>query len=206
MKYPEILLLPPMMFADYFLTVLGAVESEKTYARHFAREHYELNPLWQKSIRQKRWFNPRHIILVIAANSALIWLLEFGESPDGIVQALLGALLVVFGTVIGRHVSNLLLFRYLAKHPDQISGRVTMSHPLVVSTAMYQTIVVLVPTVLIAIFSRSAFALGGVIGIALLLCIQLVWRPSAKRPIAPTNAPPTQSAHDLRTNASERTQ
>ena len=56
MHHPELLLLPILMFADYFLTVLGAIHAEKKHSQHIRSEHYELNPAWQKArsgIRRK---------------------------------------------------------------------------------------------------------------------------------------------------------
>lgn len=98
MKHPGILLLPLLMFADYFLTVLGAIAREKIYARHFRMEHYELNPVWQKSIARKQWFNLRHTLAVIALSSLLAWLLEVGDMPDEFNQFVLGTILTMFAT------------------------------------------------------------------------------------------------------------
>ncbi len=82
MKHPELILIPILMFSDYFLTVAGAVLKEKKYADHFKFEHYELNPIWQKEIAQKKWLNPKHIVLTIVFSSVLIFLMEFGEMPE----------------------------------------------------------------------------------------------------------------------------
>src|SRR5690242_2440703 len=92
MKHPQILLLPLLMFADYFLTVLGAVLRDKGYSNHFKLEHYELNPVWQKSIRQKRWVNPRHILLTLFVSFGFSALLEFGDVPKPMAECLFGCL------------------------------------------------------------------------------------------------------------------
>jgi hypothetical protein len=189
-KHPEIILLPPMMFADYFLTVLGAIQRDKKYARHFKMQHYELNPIWQKSISRKKWFNLRHTLLVVIMNAALIWALEFGDIPDAFAEIILGSLLVVYGVVIGRHFSNLLIFRYIEKNSSQISGEVSMSHRLVLSISTYQMLVALIPVVLIAVFSRSNFARGGVLGAVILFATHWGWRRNVK----PSNLPPADPA------------
>jgi hypothetical protein len=180
-KYPQILLLPLMMFADYFMTLQGAIEREKGHSLHYKIEHYELNPIWQKAIQQRKWFNPRYILLVIILCSVLSWLIEFGGLPDQSIQLLLGYVFVVFGIVLGKHVNNILLFRNLANNPDQISGQITMSHQLVLSVSMFQMAAVLVPLAFVAIFSRSSFAVGGVLGTLMLLVMHLFWKFRARR-------------------------
>jgi len=114
MNYPEIFLLPVLMFADYFLTVAGNIQRDKKYSEHFKVEHYELNPIWQKSIAEKKWFNVRHILLTISVTAILAGLLEFGDLPDGLVQVISGAWVVLFSIVIGRHLSNILIFETVA--------------------------------------------------------------------------------------------
>jgi hypothetical protein len=188
MKYPEVLLLPFMMFTDYFLTVLGAIQRDKEYALHFKTQHYELNPIWQKQIAHKKWFNPRHIILTILLSGILICLVEFGDMPADFAKGLLGCILVLYGMILGRHFSNLLVFSHLIRKPGEISGEVSMSHQFVLSLSLYQTLMVIVPILLVAIFSQSNFALGGVVGIILFLIINLVWiRKAKKQKNHPTN-------------------
>ncbi|HCE45746.1 MAG TPA: hypothetical protein DET40_19560 [Lentisphaeria bacterium] len=55
MKHQEVLLLPMPMFSDYFLTLLGAVMKDKKYCEHLKTQHYELNPVWQVNIAQKKY-------------------------------------------------------------------------------------------------------------------------------------------------------
>lgn len=71
MAYPQVLLVPLMLLADYYLTVLGAAQRQKVYAQHFRTQHYELNPLWQRSNARLQRFNPRHILLVLLVSAAL---------------------------------------------------------------------------------------------------------------------------------------
>lgn len=175
MKYPQILLLPILMFADYFLTVLGAKWREGKYSEHFKTAHYELNPRWQEAVARKQWFNPRHIVLVVAASLALGVLLEFGDVPNAIAEATLGCLFVVFGMVIGRHLSNLLIFRRFDRAPAEISGHVEMAHTLVQAISGFQYLVVVVPLGLIACFSPTPYVVGGLVGALLVLAIHWSW-------------------------------
>src|SRR5207302_3204738 len=95
-KHPEVLLLPVLMFVDYFMTVLGAVQRDKKYSHHFKVRHYELNPIWQTAIAQRKWFNVRHAVMVLVVSAILIGGLELGDVPDGFARAALGALIVAY--------------------------------------------------------------------------------------------------------------
>lgn len=189
MKHPELLLLPVLMFADYFMTLIGAVQSKKKYGQHFKTEHYELNPVWQRDVARRKWFNPRHLFLVLLISSLLFLVAETGMLREPLVEAVFGAVLIVFATLLGKHLSNLMVFGHVIRKPKQISGQLTMSHALALSVSMYQYLVAGVPVVMIAIFMPSPFTVGGIFGIALLLVAHLVWitryRMRAKRSAKP---------------------
>jgi uncharacterized protein (DUF983 family) len=112
---------------------------------------------------------------VIAITSVLVWTLESGDLPDEFAQVILGALLVLFSMIVGKHISNILTFRHLAKRPDRATGEVTMSHQLVLRMSMYQSLIVLLPVLLVAILSRSNFARGGVLGITFFIYAHFRW-------------------------------
>jgi hypothetical protein len=175
MKYPEILLLPILMFSDYLLTVLGATQKERKYSEHFKTQHYELNPIWQKAISQKKWLNPRHSLLTILLSGILACLLELGVLPEPFVQGLLGCLFVFFGMAIGRHLSNILIFRRFAQCPEGISGQITMTHSLSLSISMYQYLVAAVPLAILAFFNPTPFVFGGLAGAGMIFMVHSIW-------------------------------
>ena len=175
MKHPEVILVPAFMLADYFLTLAGAVLRDRKYSDHFKTEHYEMNPLWQKDVARKKWLNPRHIVLVVVVSCVLTLLAEFGEMPEPFLQALLGGVLMVFAIVIGRHLCNLMIFRYMIRKPDEISGQVTMAHALLLSLSLYQYLMIVVPLALIAVFSPSPFVIGACVGAVLVPAVHLKW-------------------------------
>jgi hypothetical protein len=181
MKYPEVLLLPILMFADYFLTVWGAIQRDKKYFLHFKTQHYELNPIWQNHIAKKKWFNPRHFVLTVLLSAILICVVESGNIPDDFVQIVTGCVLVLYGMILGRHLSNLLVFGHLIRKPNEVSGEITMSHQFVLCLSLYQSLTVMIPVALIAWFSHSRFALGGAVGIVLFFVFHLVWMQKAKK-------------------------
>jgi hypothetical protein len=182
MLHPELLLLPILMFSDYYLTVLGAVRREEQYALHFKTEHYELNPAWQKAIAEKKWFNPRHALLTVLLSGALIALMEIGLIPDDLAKGFAGAILVLYGMIIGRHLSNLLIFSHLNRKPEEITGAITMTYPFLLYMSQYQTMTVLVPVAFIALLTQNAYAVGGVVGILLFMLIQFKWIHKAEAP------------------------
>lgn len=191
MAHPEFLVLPVMMFADYFLTVWGAIEREKRYARHFKTEHYELNPVWQSEIARNKWFSRRFVVIAILLSSLIVATVELGtvaweflgmeEVWDRYIRGAFGAVIVLYGLVLGRHLSNLLLFRHLHRRPEEVSGEVVMSHEFVLRISLYQCLAITIPLAMIAVFSQSEFAWGGAVGIVFFLVVQSSWIRKAKR-------------------------
>ena len=180
MKNPELLLLPIMMLADYLLTVAGARLRERHYSHHFKLDHYELNPIWQKEISKKRWFNPRHLVIIMVVVPGLLYVLEWGTLPHEFVRGVAGCLLVLFGMIIGRHLSNLLIFQYLSRRPTEVAGQVVLAHCFVLYLSLSQTLAVIIPVGLIAFFAPSAFAIGGLLGLLLFLILNGVWIKRAR--------------------------
>lgn len=181
MKNPEFFLLPILMFADYILTVFGAIQREKKYAEHFKIQDYELNPLWQKDISKKKWFNPRHILFTVLFTAILSLLIEFGNLPDFFIQGFLGCLIVSFGCLIGRHLSNILIFNFLIKNPSSASGQIAMTHTLILHMSKYQCLVIVIPMTLTTIFSATPFIIGGLTGSIFILCLHSIWIGKYKR-------------------------
>jgi len=175
MKHPELFVVPALMLTDYFLTLVGVKQRGKKYGEHFASEHYEMNPIWQKPVAQKKWFNPKHILLTTIATLLLVLVVEPSDMPEPLAQGVLGGFLVFFSSLIGRHLCNLLTFRHINRKPNEISGQVTMTHTLVLSLSLYQYIVVLIPMALVAAFSPTPFVIGGLFGVVLLLMAHLMW-------------------------------
>jgi len=175
MRHPELFIIPAFMLTDYFLTLISQGQRSKRYGDHFKAEHYELNPLWQKAVAQRKWFNPRHLLLTLFLSVLLVLLLESSSMPEPLAQGVLGGLLVFFSSLIGRHLCNLLTFRHINRKPNEISGQVTMTHGFLLSMSLYQYVVVLVPMVLVAVFSPTPFAIGGLCGVVLLLAGHLRW-------------------------------
>lgn len=180
MQHPESLLVPILMLTDYELTILGAVMKETTYARHYKFTQYELNPIWQESVKQKRWFNLKHTILVLIISGAVILGCELAE-PEWAVALLLGGFLTTYAVVLARHLMNILIFHYLNRHPGAVRGEITMDHAYVISASSYQYMTLTLPFCLTAILARSVFAAGGTLGLVLLTFVHWRWAQRSRK-------------------------
>jgi hypothetical protein len=190
MKHPEFLLLPVAMIADYLLTIAGARLREGGHAEHFKTAHFELNPVWQQAVAQKRWFNPRHLVLTLVLSAILIACVETLPADMQVVRFLAGAMIGVQGAVIGRHLGNLATFLYVRRHPDSIAGSVTLQHELVLWLSLFQLGSLLVVSAVIAVYVPHAAVLGVFAGIALLALIHLIWIVRIRRLMERRGAPP----------------
>ena len=180
MNHPELFIIPAMMLADYFLTVWGAILSEKKYQQHFKIENYELNPLWQKSIAQKKWFNPKHLAIVaLVIGICFIWS-DGWTGSDPLSDGLFGFLAVFFASVIGTHLANILTFSFLIRNPESISGEVKMSQPLLLCISQFRVLGFFYILIVLAIFSPTPFIIGGLCSQIVFLSVKLVWLAKAR--------------------------
>jgi hypothetical protein len=175
MHHPAIFAIPPLMLLDYFLTVLGARLAEPEYRKRFAFPDYELNPLFRKQIAKKRWFNPLHLAFVIVFFAACIFWYENWLGDDPFNEAILGAVLTVFSTITGSHLSNIFLFRFLNRHPQEASGQVVMSQRFILNLTRYRMLPVIFPLAVAACFVRMPFLYGAVAGASALFIAQTIW-------------------------------
>lgn len=185
MNHPELFAVPVLMLADYVLTIWGAKSSAIVYRSHFSTPSYELNPLWRKSVDELRWFNPRHAALVVLVTVGLVFFDLADMEPDSVVELPLGLLFGAFGSVCGRHLGNLLLFRYLNRHPDQISGQVQLSMKLVLKMSQFTLVGMILPFVILAILVPSAYSIGMLLGVLVIFFAHFFWGRKAESAAAP---------------------
>lgn len=175
MRHPEILALPVAMLADYYLTVFGEILRQKAFSHHFKIQDYELNPFWKNDISKKRLFNPRFFLIDGVITLIGISIVERESMPDGFVKLFLGFFLGVYGPIIGRHLSNLLIFRYLIKDPQSLSGQVALSNRYLLKASFFQNATMLVTLIPILIVSSEPFIVGAVLGTISLLLAHFFW-------------------------------
>jgi len=188
MRHPEVFLVPLLLFLDYFLTLGGSKLAARKYSQHFKFEHYELNPLWQKSITQGKWLNRKHLVIVLLASFVcFIWADGWTEQSE-VNEGVLGAALIFYSSVLAAHVNNLLVFWRLGRHPDEVSGEITLSHKYLLAVSRYRSFMALFPVALAAWLSPSPFLWGGVASLVMFNVVQAIWalnyRPKASQGVA----------------------
>jgi hypothetical protein len=189
MKHPEVFIIPVLMLLDYYLTVWGAVLSEKKFAQHFKYEHYELNPDCQKSIAQKKWFDPKCLGSVAAVTAiCLVWAVAW-QGESGVAEGVFGFATMAYGSIVGRHLMNICEFRYFIRHPECVSGEVTLNHLSTLNQARFGVLVLFFPLMLIVVFSPSPFVIGGVCSQVYLYCLIWRWIAKAKAQLRKANTP-----------------
>ncbi|NNF00411.1 MAG: hypothetical protein HKN25_15440 [Pyrinomonadaceae bacterium] len=173
---PEILLLPILMIADYYLTILGAILREKKYGEYFPIETYEMNPTYQDDIDSKRLFNPRFIGQLIL-NFGLLFLasLFLTDALEFLYWIILGFYLTLFAYINGLHMSNILSFLFVKSNPNVMKSEIRISHRYNLYSSLFTNSVLLLPVIFILLFSYSHFILGSLIAVLYNAFLCLMW-------------------------------
>jgi len=175
MRHPEVFLVPFVMLLDYLLTVAGSRLAARKYSQHFKFEHYELNPVWQKTITQGRWFSPKHMgIVVVTSLCCLVWG-DAWKEPSQISEGALGFFVILYSSVVASHLGNILTFWRVLRHPQDLSGEVTVSHKQVLAMSRHRSLMVIFPIALAVWLAPSPFLYGGLASLILLDVYSLVW-------------------------------
>lgn len=103
------------------------------------------------------------------------------------MEGMFGFYTIFFASIIGLHVSNIFIFNYLLRHPECVSGEVTMSHLLTLHMSRFRFLALIFPMVLISIFSPTPFVIGGVCSQIVLIIINWVWTAKAKAKLRKQN-------------------
>jgi hypothetical protein len=167
MKHPIVLIIPALMLCEYYLAIIRYILRERNYGNHVKIGPYKLNPAVQSRVnRRRKWFNIRHLILTALVTLFAIFFSEdFVDIPAGVKIGIFGGVVVFFSAVIGMYLSDILIFRYSIKHPDEISGEIQVSSKRVLKSLQYQTIAGLFPFLIVIIFVRTPFTIGGLAGL-----------------------------------------
>jgi uncharacterized membrane protein len=182
MRYPIVLLIPVLMLVDYYLTIAGVILYRRKYGQHYKLPQYELNPIWQSDIGKQRWINLRFLVIVLVV-TVLFILLGQMVSPENseAFQIPLGMLFTIYGLIIGRHLSNILIFRYAAKHPSAMTGELRITQEMALKLSQYSTVMVALPVLAITLATRTPFAWGSLTGIIVIGLVHYVWLWRQKR-------------------------
>ncbi|MGC8771715.1 MAG: hypothetical protein ACP5Q5_10750 [Brevinematia bacterium] len=166
--------MPLLFLADYYLTIFGNILSQKKYKMHFIFENYELNPFWKKDVNKIKWFNIKHLLIVIII-TFLVYLVYNLESKKTIFLFCCGAIYITYGSIIGGHISNILIFKYLINNPDEIKGKIIFSYKFLYRLSQFQHIIFLIPLTIIAIVVNNVFVYGGIVGMIATILAHNIW-------------------------------
>ncbi len=181
MNHPEVLLLPLLMIADYYLTILGAVLHKKQYGKHFVIETYELNPEYREEIDSVSLVNLRFVGQVL-----LNFLILFSvailstDTYQFIYQIALGFYLTLFGYINGLHVSNILTFLFVKNNPNTFEGSLKIPHKFNLRRSLYNNSILFFPIGFILLFSFSYFVLGALFAVIYNFLLGSFWLKCSK--------------------------
>ncbi len=176
-----VLIIPLFMLADYYLTLLGETQS-KEYREHYVLKEYEVNPLWQEDVKKRKWFNPKQLALVVVFTAIMYFFIQYLYYEDYMVmQLLMGMFTAPYTIILGRHLSNLLLFRYVRKNPAMMEGKVTIPYQYMLFTSRIMVVPGILMYVVIYAFTQHIFVLGGVIGSLILFFVHYIWARRARK-------------------------
>lgn len=176
-----VLVIPVLAILDYQLTLSGAALVERRYRQHFRVPQYELNPVMQPVIRARKRVSGRHLALV-----ALITGLVYVEGllmgfESSLFTFLLAFVFGAYASVTGRHLANLLTFRFLEKHPDELSGTVEMSQAYITRLTQYMYLSTILPLLVAAFLSPTPAVVGVAAGVLALYAGHGLWYRRARR-------------------------
>jgi hypothetical protein len=176
MKTPVVLIIPVFMLIDYYLTILGAVLYKRDYGNHVKLPQYELNPIWQKDINRRRFFNTRFLGIVLGVTVISVYISQTATPLlVGSLQFPFGMILAIYAIIIGRHLGNILTFRFVSMNPDSVDGQVRFSQEMSLKVSQYNILAVLFPLVLAATIARNTMVNGALTGVILLGLVHYFW-------------------------------
>ena len=153
-----------LYISDYALTIICArlYRAQETI---IFEGSYELTPFFQRDIDSLRVVSPRFVFILLLTLSMLgfLWILNKQSPAPELWQLVLGLLIVVQLAIHTRHLRNLLLFRSI-KYTDLVRGRIEYARALTLRMSSLECFAFSVLFLVLFIFTRSWFILGGAIG------------------------------------------
>jgi hypothetical protein len=175
-----VLVIPLFMMADYYLTLLGQKFS-KEYREHYVTKGYEVNPMWQKDVGRLIWLNPKQLALVVIVTVIFYCIIQsLYDRHSTMLQLLMGMITAPYVIVLGRHLSNLLLFSYIRKNPSLLEGKLIIPYQYTLVASRIAVVPGIIIFIVVYAFTRNTFALGGTIGSAILYCVHYFWALKAR--------------------------
>jgi archaellum biogenesis protein FlaJ (TadC family) len=145
---------------DFVATMLYSKAYREFLSTTVQYEHgVEMNPAFEKDVRQLRWFSPRYVISMLSV--AILIVLAGMWFPTLWFETLAGAaLLLVFITDL-RHIENLSMVRFLKSDPEGFKGRIEQSYKLSQRRVAVGVFNIGVLYLVVLLLTERLFFLGG---------------------------------------------
>ena len=119
----------------------------------------EMNPAFEKDVRQLRWFSPRYIISMLSV--AILILLAGKLFPTMWFEILSGAALLLVLITDLRHIENLSMVWFLKSDPEGFKGRIEQSYKLSQRRVAVGVFNIGVLYLVVCLLTQRVFFLGG---------------------------------------------
>ncbi|MEW6408440.1 MAG: hypothetical protein AB1465_07205 [Patescibacteria group bacterium] len=182
-----------LSFLDYFLTLKYVKLAKEVLAKHVEIEEYELNPNFQKNIREGK-YNLRHLRGIIRDCLVLVVLYFFVSKISSTFYYTLFHFAegIVLGEIIitnSFHIGQILEIKYLKSNSSLLSGKWKNSYLYSLTKERYRTISLLVLVFLLLILKPSTFIFGVFISQIFALLTLKIWRKQYLRKLRSKPAP-----------------
>ncbi len=170
-----------LMILDYWLTLVGQKSYRKFGRKYVQFEFYELNPIWQKAIKEGK-YHPGHLTGVVFILLAIICLFYFSKSKT-VYEFVVGGFVILWVNVLSQHIHNIAYFRFIGKHPNLIKGRIEYKMGVSYFSSMLRIFSLFLILLFILIFVHSVFVFGGFIMTSLFVLVYYIWFRKAMKNI-----------------------
>jgi len=155
---------------DFFATMLYS----KAYRDFLSSTVYyergvEMNPMFEKDVRQLRWFSPRYLILMLGV--ALLIGLAGMWFPAKTFEILAGTAILLVLVIDLRHIENLSFVWFLKTDPEGFKGKIEQSYKLSQRRVAVNAFNTGVLYLIVFLLTGRVFFIGGTI-VSVLLAIR----------------------------------
>ena len=129
----------------------------------------EMNPLFEKDVKQLRWFSPRYFILMLAV--AVLIGLAGTWFPVKVFEMLAGTAILLVLVIDLRHIENLSFVWFLKSDPRGFKGRIEQSYKLSQQRVAVNAFNTAVLYLIVFLLTGRIFFIGGTL-VSVLLAIR----------------------------------
>lgn len=176
-----VLVIPVLAILDYQLTLAGVALAERRYRKHFRIPQFELNPFMQPAIAARKRVSGLHLVLMVLITGLVYVEGLLSGFDSSFFTFLLAFVFGVYAAILGRHLSCFLVFRFLDRNPEEVSGTVEMSQAYVTRMSQYNLLSVFLPLAVAAFLSPTPAVFGILCGVLGVFLGHSLWYRKARR-------------------------